>query len=165
MPSSRFNESNFAHFPSSVGPFSKGAFKTVWRGRYTEGPRKGQECVSKAFTRPGFEDYYFGLEMKVIRQTQRIIDAWNAARVIGMPVVLNVPSIWRSSGGTGQEKRLIEPFIPKFQKFNSNAGWVFFRGTPWSDALQALSHFSYHHSGAQVLLCDIQGGIYPGEGL
>lgn len=161
MHFSRSNQSNFAHFPRDVGPFSKGSFKTVWRGRYTEGPRKGQECVSKAFTRPAFADHYFDLEMKVNRRTQRIVDAWNAAGVIPKPVVLNVPEIWRSSGGAGQEKRLVEPFIQDFKKYNSNGGWVYFPGTSWSDALQALSHFSYHHSGGQLLLCDIQGGIYP----
>ncbi|KKY37459.1 putative elongation factor 2 kinase [Diaporthe ampelina] len=58
------------------------------------------------------------------------------------------------------EKSLVEPFIRNFQKFNNNAGRVYFQGTPWSDALQALSHFSYHYSRCQMLLCDIQGGAY-----
>lgn len=175
MPFSRFNESKFARFPSNIGPFSRGSFKTVWRGRYTEGPRKGQECVSKAFTRDGFQDHYFSVEMRVIDQTQLVIDAWNAARLIDQPILLNVPEIWsRNAGasreiwsigaGNGQEKRLVEPFIKNFKKFHSTDGWVYLPGDPWSDALQALSHFSYHNSGSQVLLCDIQGGRYQ-EGL
>lgn len=159
MAYSRSNESKFATFPRTIVPFGKGTFKQVWRGHYTDGPRKGQECVSKAFnTHSVFDEHYFQLEMRVVRRAQEIIDAWNAARVIDAPVVLNVPSIW-SSQRTGQ-KRLVEPFIRNFQKFNSNGGWVYFPGTPWSDALQALSHFSYHLSGGQMLLCDIQGGIY-----
>lgn len=33
-------------------------------------------------------------------------------------------------------------------------------------AMQALSHYSYHTSGGQVLLCDLQGGILPdGSGI
>lgn len=164
MAYSRSNESKFATFPRTVAPFGKGTFKKVWRGYYTDGPRKGQECVCKEFnTHSVFDEHYFQLEMRVVRRAQQVIDAWNAARVIDTPVVLNVPSIW-SSQRTGQ-KRLVEPFIKNFQKFNSNGGWVYFPGTPWSDALQALSHFSYNFSGGQMLLCDIQGGIYPGEGL
>lgn len=27
----------------------------------------------------------------------------------------------------------------------------------WGEAMQALSHFSYHHSNAAFLLCDLQG--------
>lgn len=30
----------------------------------------------------------------------------------------------------------------------------------WGEAMQALSHFSYHKSGGQFLLCDLQGGSY-----
>ncbi|KAG6368674.1 hypothetical protein INS49_002887 [Diaporthe citri] len=158
MSFSRCNESTFAYFPMNAVPFAKGAFKKVWRGHYTDGPRKGEECVSKVFTRSVFEDHYFKVEMRVIRRAQWIIDAWNATGVIGMPVVLNVPAIWTSQ--IDGERRLVEPFIKDFQKFNSNAGLVYFQGTPWSDALQALSHFSYHHSHGRMLLCDIQGGIY-----
>lgn len=31
---------------------------------------------------------------------------------------------------------------------------------PWSDVMQALSHFSYHTSNGEYLLCDLQGGVY-----
>jgi hypothetical protein len=32
--------------------------------------------------------------------------------------------------------------------------------TPWPRVMQALSHFSYHQSGGQHVLCDLQGGVY-----
>jgi Alpha-kinase family len=42
----------------------------------------------------------------------------------------------------------------EFLKFNSNSGY-----TNGADFMQALSHFSYHHSNGQFL-CDLQGGHY-----
>ena len=45
-----------------------------------------------------------------------------------------------------------------FTKFNSNTGWTPHDDTDWTAAMQALSHFSYHISGGDVVLCDMQGG-------
>jgi hypothetical protein len=64
-----------------------------------------------------------------------------------------------SSAGWANTKCLLEPFIDKYQKFNSNTGWAD-DGTPWPRVMQSLSHFSYHVSGGQFVLCDLQGGVY-----
>lgn len=55
---------------------------------------------------------------------------------------------------------LVEPYIEKFQKFNSNTGWTAKNENPWTKILQALSHFSYHASGGACVLCDLQGAVY-----
>merc|ERR1719188_1092346 len=53
----------------------------------------------------------------------------------------------------------VEPFIEgSYAKFNSNSGWV--NEDCEHRLMQALSHFSYHHTGGQRLLCDLQGGAY-----
>lgn len=65
--------------------------------------------------------------------------------------------------GWRAQKALIEPFIQNYHKFNSNTGWTDARTTDWSLAMQALSHFSYHVSGGNYVLCDIQGGVYQQE--
>lgn len=97
--------------------------------------------------------------MNIIRRTQRIIDAFDNARIIGgRKILLNTPEVW-----TGEEtgmKALVEPMIDNFQKFNSNTGWATITGAEWGEAMQALSHFSYHDSNRQFLLCDLQGGVY-----
>ena len=54
---------------------------------------------------------------------------------------------------------MVEPFITNWQKFNSNTGWAS-SGTDWTEIMQALSHYSYHVSGGQYLLCDLQGGLF-----
>lgn len=43
--------------------------------------------------------------------------------------------------------------------FNSNTGWTD-TTMGWAQIMQALSHFSYHVSGGNYVLCDLQGGIY-----
>lgn len=56
-------------------------------------------------------------------------------------------------------KVLVEPMINgvPFQKWNSNTGF----NDPKlknNDYIQALSHWSYHTSNGNLLLCDLQGG-------
>lgn len=99
--------------------------------------------------------------MRLIDRTQQIIDDFDYAGVIGphRHIVLNQPDIWECSEGSG-ERVLIEPMIENFETFNSNSGWTPAGGSEWRDAMQALSHFSYHNSNLQLLLCDLQGGVY-----
>jgi len=50
---------------------------------------------------------------------------------------------------------LIEPFIGwNYEKFNSNSGDI---NRNCGVSMEALSHFSYHMSNGQELLCDLQG--------
>jgi hypothetical protein len=140
--------------------FASGTFKDVWKGVYTNGPRKGEPCVAKEFkTGSVFEEHYFQEELSIVERTQRIIDDFAAAKVLeNGRIFLNTPEIWTFDGTN--EKCLTEPMIENFEKFNGNTGWAPVTGTAWGEAMQALSHFSYHDSNRQFLLCDIQGGSY-----
>ena len=71
---------------------------------------------------------------------------------------MNTPEIWYHADRRTQS--LVEPMIAHFQKFNSNSGWVGDSGDSWCQAMQALSHFSFHDSDGSYLLCDLQGGVY-----
>ncbi|KAI1148180.1 kinase-like domain-containing protein [Nemania diffusa] len=158
MPNSRRNNATRAIIDKSE-LFASGAFKDVYAGEYTEGPRAGQECVSKEFkTGSVYEEEYFEEEMNIIRCTQQIIDDWQDAVLINGRVLLNTPEIWEFADSGA--KNLVEPMIENYEKFNSNSGWADITGGAWSEAMQALSHFSYHNSGGQLLLCDLQGGAY-----
>lgn len=137
--------------------YATGTCKNVRRGHYTQGPRAGQPCVAKEFkTGSVFADHYFAEELTILARAQRIVDGWHAARVIDRRIVLNTAEIWDSPGG---RKVLVEPFIHGYAKFNSNTGWAA-TGSVWAEAMQALSHFSYHLERGQFLLCDLQGGGY-----
>ncbi|KAI0856216.1 kinase-like domain-containing protein [Xylaria cubensis] len=158
MSNSRNNDATTASI-SRGQIFASGAFKNVYAGKYTVGTRAGQECVAKEFkTGSVYEEHYFEQEMNIIRRTQLVIDNWHGAGIIDKRVLLNNPQIWTYT--ETRAKVLVEPMIQNFEKFNSNTGWASITDGVWSEAMQALSHFSYHNSGGQVLLCDLQGGSY-----
>lgn len=141
-------------------PFAEGTFKVCRKATYEDGPRQGQSCVVKEFKQGSvFEANYFQEEMRVVTETEDIVEAFNKAGVLGYNtrVRVNRPNI-ATHYSTGA-KVLVEPYIAGFQKFNSNSGWAENRGES-AQAMQALSHFSYHYSNGQYLLCDVQGGAY-----
>jgi len=70
-------------------------------------------------------------------------------------VRINRPDVWheRRDG----QKVLVEPLLCNFQKFNSNTGYTRGSRDDITDLMQALSHFSYHYTSGEYLLCDLQG--------
>ncbi|KAI0434454.1 MHCK/EF2 kinase [Xylaria sp. FL1042] len=158
MSNSRENNSTRATIHRSE-LFASGTFKNVYEGRYTAGGRAGERCVAKEFkTGSVYEEHYFNEEMNIIRCSQKVVDDWHAADLIDKRILLNTPEIWTYEGSGA--KSLIEPMIENFEKFNSNSGWVDTTNGAWGQVMQALSHYSYHNSGGQLLLCDLQGGLY-----
>lgn len=142
--------------------YAQGTFKNVYLGVYTSGERKGQVCVAKRFKSGSvFENSYFANELITLRKSLEIIDRFNNREYVSCKIWLNLASVWNCSHCS--EKFLHEPFLKNFEKFNSNTGWTR-ENNGWSDVLQALSHFSYHISDGQYLLCDLQGAIYK-EGM
>ena len=45
----------------------------------------------------------------------------------------------------------------KYEKFNSNTGWVSFQEDPISATMQAFSHYTWVKSGKKLVVCDLQG--------
>ncbi|KAK3291305.1 kinase-like domain-containing protein [Chaetomium fimeti] len=165
--SGRYNHSITASFDSHAldNPFESGSFRWVARGVYTAGPRSGQACVVKWFKKGAvFEADYFALDIKAVGRALEIVNRFNGLNIINKTVKFNVPAVWvldKPAPQAGQ-RALVEPFIQNYTKFNSNTGWTDDLG-PWPQVMQALSHFSYHISGGNNVLCDLQGGIYRHE--
>lgn len=163
----RRNHSTRASFTQYAlnNPFAQGAFRWVAKGAYTEGPRNGEACVCKWFKTGGvMESSYFKDDIKAVEKALDLVREWNSAGTIDKPIRLNKPEVWvfddfASRGWAGQ-KVLQEPFIENFQKWNSNTGYTLGLHRQWPRVMQALSHFSYHVSGGQFVLCDLQGAIY-----
>jgi hypothetical protein len=136
----------------------------VAKGEYTEGERKGTASVCKWFKSGSvFEDSFFAHDLDVIDKAVEIAEAWNAARRLNSTIIrVNKSTVWVQSGGTlAGQKLLVEPYIEKFVKFNSNTGWAARSASDeWPEVMQALSHFSYHHTSGKFLVCDLQGGVY-----
>lgn len=164
----RFNNSIRASFTTSAleRPFAQGAFRWVAKGTYTLGLRDGQACVVKWFkTGAVFSNDYFMLDIKAVDKALEFVNKFNELGLINKLVKINVPTVWTFEDGPGPwpgQKALCEPFIQNYQKFNSNSGWND-ESERWGQVMQALSHFSYHLSGGNLVLCDIQGGIYSRE--
>ena len=156
--SARENESCSATY--SRRPFAQGAFRLVAKGEYTEGRRKGQPCVVKWFKKGCvYEEAYFSEDIKAVEKAIHIVEQWNKQKVIDKHIQVNRPGIWEAVSGFQEgQKHLVEPFIENWEKFNSNSAWAA-DGTQWGKVMQALSHYSYHVSGGQFVLCDLQGGI------
>jgi len=143
--------------------YARGAFKLVYKGTYTSGPRQGQECVAKMFESGSvYEEGFFQSELGVIEAAMDLIKKYNQGKFINRHIYLNQPAVWTFQPGSNYagQKHLLEPFVENFQKFNSNTGWRDADGTAWSDVMQSISHFSYHTSGGNFVLCDLQGGVY-----
>mmetsp|Transcript_19826 Transcript_19826/g.25861 ORF Transcript_19826/g.25861 Transcript_19826/m.25861 type:complete len:249 (-) Transcript_19826:158-904(-) len=106
---------------------------------------------------------FFSLDIKAFQKASHIVKAFNSANFVDKLIRINEPSVWTFQDGNDQwsgSKVLQEPYVENYQKFNSNTGWNDDDETPWPQVMQALSHFSYHSSGGQFVLCDLQGGIY-----
>ncbi|KAI8961289.1 kinase-like protein [Daldinia sp. FL1419] len=164
--SGRYNLSNGASFEQYDldNPFAQGSFRWVAKGIYTSGTREGQPCVVKWFkTGAVYEEDYFTLDIKAVHKALEIVNKFNELNIINKAIKINVPGVWTyQSGEAAGQRALCEPFIHSYQKFNSNTGWTD-DSESWGEVMQALSHFSYHISGGQFVLCDLQGGIYQRE--
>jgi hypothetical protein len=150
-------------FDALENPFASGAFRWVAKGRYISGPRNGQACVAKWFKSGAvFSDDYFTLDIKAVNKALEIVNRFNQLNIISKVIKINVPEVWHFEDGSDEwagQRHLCEPYIQNYQKFNSNTGWND-DSTAWGEVMQALSHFSYHVSGGNYVLCDVQGGIY-----
>lgn len=162
----RTNGSCEASFKRSAldHPFSQGAFRWVAKGVYVGGERDGQAAVTKWFkSGHTFEQEFFDLDIKAVDKAIELVREFNNQDIVGSTIKMNRPEVWTFFPHAGSDwagrKTLTEPFIENWEKFNSNTGWND-DDVLWGRVMQALSHFSYHASGGQFVLCDLQGGIY-----
>ncbi|CAJ1948321.1 unnamed protein product [Cylindrotheca closterium] len=164
MATARRNNATGAIFDDNAmeHPFAEGSFRYVAKGKYTEGARRGEKCVCKWFkTGSVYEDSYYEADLRTAKKCIQIISRFNKDRCIDRIVRVNLPEVWEIEAGhpLSGTKVLQEPYIKKYQKFNSNSGWKA-DGFEWGRAMQALSLYSYHITGGKYLLCDLQGGVY-----
>lgn len=157
-PATAARENNAAEsttdWTKSIG---EGKFRKVFKGEYTIGPRTGQAQVLKVFKdgTEAFEDSFFAHDVALCEKSIEIADAFNKIKKFGSMVQVCKAEIWVRK--KTKQRLLSEPFLSNFQNFNSNSGWQ--AAGEWSNALQSLSHFSYHHSQGDLVLCDLQGAI------
>jgi hypothetical protein len=137
-------------------PFEEGSCRECYLGQYTGGQRTGQRCVVKTFKEDWMAEKHIERDLYAVEKARDIISSWNQAGFSQAFIRLNIPEHWTIQG----RECLVEPFIDNWIKVNSNTGWTTDEDTDEIDLLQALSHYSYHVSSGQFVLCDLQGGIF-----
>lgn len=163
-------------------PFESGLHRWMSFARYDDGTpavAKWHRHARRSYADDGLaitlgERSAFITDLKVAQRALRLVDAWNAAGFIEVPVRVSVPELLRVRDGgpydalgpiseyEGQHV-LVEPFLACWTKFNSNSGWSLSREeSAWGDftlVMQALSHFTYHITAGEALLCNLKGGL------
>lgn len=94
-----------------------------------------------------------------------LVEAFNGEQVANGLIQVNTPEVWEFSRNCGRgyagKKHLVERYTHNYLRFNSNSGWTN-TAVRWGDIMHALSHYTYHASDKQLVLVDLQGGVFPG---
>mmetsp|Transcript_25152 Transcript_25152/g.38728 ORF Transcript_25152/g.38728 Transcript_25152/m.38728 type:complete len:270 (-) Transcript_25152:312-1121(-) len=142
------------HQHSIVG---EGAFRMAYAGTYIGGNRNNQEAVCKCFKSKyrQLESEFFDADFQIADRAIQYAEDWNDMCEHGKEILITRGDIHRIGG----QKFLVEPLIRYFTKFTSNNGWIADEDdVGWTVlAMEAFSHYTYHRSGGQMIVCDLQG--------
>lgn len=133
----------------------EGAFRLAYAGTYLCGNRNSQEAVCKCFKSQyaGLESDFFSSDFDVADRAIRYAEEWNDFCEHDETILITRGDIHTIRG----RKYLVEPLIRNFTKFTSNNGWIAGDEGWHGEAMEAFSHFSYHRSGGNLIVCDLQG--------
>jgi hypothetical protein len=133
-----------------------GAFRVCLKGTFVGGNRNTQAAACKRF-KPiyrSMEAEFFAQDFQIADRTIRTAELWNSWCAFGKEILISRGTIHQSNSGI---KYLVEPLIRDYEKFSSNNGWIG-NTSDWKvKCMEAFTHFSYHESGGQLIVCDIQG--------
>ena len=136
----------------------EGTFRICYAGTYIGGNRNQQEAACKTFKSKYriLQDEFFAKDEQVIRKAIRLCEDWNDECPYGKEILMTLGDVKQTRSGN---KFLVEPLIRYYTKFTSNNGWIGDSDTlGWAVlAMEAFSHFTYHRSGGQLIVCDLQG--------
>jgi hypothetical protein len=134
----------------------EGSFRIAYHGTYRGGQRNKQEAICKKFLpqHAHMQEEFFASDFKVADKCIQIAEDWNRSCTYKREIQMTKGDVQRESDGT---KYLVEPLIRYFTKFTSNNGWIHKSGSVDAMYMEAFAHYSYHRSGGQLLICDLQG--------
>jgi len=97
---------------------------------------------------------YFADDFKIADWAIHYAEYWNTFCVHDETILITKGHIISSGSGI---QYLAEPVIKNFKKFTSNSGWIENSGCWTTELMEAFSHYSYHISDGENLVCDLQG--------
>lgn len=133
----------------------QGAFRTAYAGTYIGGIRNDQEAVCKCFKTKFrvLEKDFFQSDINVADKAIQYAEDWNTFCESDEIILITRGDVHTIGG----RKYLVEPLIRNFTKFTSNNGWISDNEGWHGEALEAYSHYTYHRSGGNMIVCDLQG--------
>lgn len=133
-----------------------GTFRVCHEGTYVGGQRNSQEAACKRFKSRwrSMETEYFASDFNIADYAIMYAERWNRICEHDEKILITKGHIVTSNSGI---QYLAEPLIRGFKKFTSNSGWIEDSGDWTTECMAAFSHYTYHASGGQHLVCDLQG--------
>ena len=133
----------------------EGAFRTAYAATYIGGNRNSQEAVAKCFKSQYrvLESDFFESDFEVADKAIQYAEEWNNFCANDETILITRGSIHT----IGRKKYLVEPLIRGFTKFTSNNGWISDSEGWHGEAMEAFMHYTYHRSGGNLIVCDLQG--------
>ena len=133
----------------------EGQFRICCAGTYVGGTRNQQAAACKRF-KPRYaslEREFYDIDDKIVQKTIYFAEDWNRFCPEGREIMVNSGWTTNSNGITYQ----VEPLIRYFTKFTSNNGFIDTSQGMAGEIMEAFCHFTYHRSGGQMIVCDLQG--------
>ena len=135
----------------------EGEFRITYRGRYTNGERQQQHAACKKFKNSYYEKEFYecNYDFKVIDKAVEFAIGWNIDVCrYSFENIQFTRGDYIVQRGT---RYLMEPIIQPFYKYTNNAGWINDSACTSIQMLEAFCHYTYHKSGGNLLVCDLQG--------
>lgn len=146
----------------SKAPIGEGSFRIAYGGMYLDGKRVNQTAVCKCFKNSyrALEDEFFRFDFAIAQVALFYAQQWNETfknKRRYKPILITHGDLMTID----HTRYLVEPYIRYFEKFTSNTGWIKPKDNDpyhWkTQMLEAFCHFTYHRSGGQLIVCDLQG--------
>jgi len=103
------------------------------------------------------QDEFYKHDFRIADAAIRYAQQWNEMCEYGREILVTRGDVMVVRNQT----YLVEPWIRYFEKFTSNNGWILSKDdNPYAwkvELLEAFCHFTYHKSGGQLIVCDLQG--------
>ena len=137
-------------------PFAKGASLLVYHAWDKDSKRS--IVLKQSLFESDTKEYYDEL-VKVLWVAKQYGIQFNKAKPYHAPAIeFHAAEVVEIPSATGKKYYLTEPYLTgKYEKFNTNGGWVTPEKSSYTETVQAFSHFSWIKSGKQLLICDLQG--------
>ena len=153
-------------------PFAAGTFRYAYRARYCKaavkyGKKLNGKCVVKKWIKKHvFDKDCWKRDVKMSETAAKFVSSWNKLNKVKKSFIVLTPILTEdvTENTNPNNKDQIqkgewvtnEDYLDgKFEKWNSNSGWI--NENFAKSSIQAFCHWTYHYTEGNFLFCDAQG--------